>query len=187
MIYNERIKIRLTEPEDLATIAEIRGHPLVAPHQYRASRFMSFEIWLARMLASLAAESFEWKCSTVLFDSSIVGHISEFTTLSKNGAEVQLGWNLHPDYWGRGIMTHALTTHISNLTIDERCNTLTADCFAGNERCLRLLDRLGFKEISVGWLERLIICVFRLCPHRILRHKISPKQWNSKLHENVAQ
>ena len=140
---DQNIELRLALPDDIPSINEIRQHSLVAPHQYRISYPLWLEIWLTRLNADISAESFEWRITAVLFDSKIVGHISESRTLGKSGFSIRVGWNLHPDYWGRGVMTTALTEFISNLVSDKQCNSIVADCFEGNERCLRLLARLG--------------------------------------------
>lgn len=187
IIQESQIEIRLSLPDDFSAITEIRQHSLVAPQQYRVNRFHSLEIWLARLNADISTENFEWRTSSILFESSIVGYISEFGTHSKKHYSAQLGWNLHPDYWGRGIMTNALTRYISKLFLVDKCHSIVADCFVDNERCLRLLDRLEFKQMPIGRIERFLICLFRLCPHRIVRHRISAKDWKAKLEANNAE
>ena len=74
---DQNIELRLALPDDIPSINEIRQHSLVAPHQYRISYPLWLEIWLTRLNADISAESFEWRITAVLFDSKIVGHISE--------------------------------------------------------------------------------------------------------------
>ena len=78
-------------------------------------------------------------------------------------------------------MTSALTKFISNLVSNKQCTSIIADCFDNNDRCLRLVARLGFAEISIGEFERLLVCVVRLCSHRILRHRLNTLDWNGKI------
>jgi RimJ/RimL family protein N-acetyltransferase len=177
---DQNIELRLAVPDDFAAITDIRQHPLVRPQQYRVHNALWLEILLARLNADVSAQSFEWRVTAIHQESSVIGHISEFRTTCKSGISVQLGWNLHPDYWGCGLMTLALTEFINQLFSNEICTSVIADCFSNNERCIRLLHRLGFVETNIGQLERLLICAFRLCPHRILRHKLDVVEWSTR-------
>ena len=184
---HQSIKLRLAIPNDLPTLGEIRRHPLVAPHQYRINYPMWLEIWLARLNADVSTTHYEWRTTTILFESKVVGYISEFRSFRKSTFSVHLGWNLHPDYWGRGVMTTALTEFVTTLLLSsEQCTSIVADCFDSNERCLRLLSRLGFAATPIGAIERFLTLVFRLCPHRILRHELNPLQWRVQTNPDSA-
>jgi len=177
MVRKEKIDVRVFAPDDKPALDEICRHPLVVPHQYRVGLSDASAIWLARLNANVGAESFEWNTSTIFSGTSIVGYITEFRTLSKGSFSVQLGWNLHPDYWGHGIMTTALSKHISTLFQDDDCCSVIADCFSDNERCLRLLNRLGFKQSPIRRMERFLTCVVRMCPRKVLRHCTTSADW----------
>jgi RimJ/RimL family protein N-acetyltransferase len=176
----------LATPDDLPAIVEIRRHPLVAPHQYRFSYPMWLEICLARLNADVSTTGFEWRITTILFESKIVGYISELRTFRNSEFSVHVGWSLHPDYWGRGVMTTALTEFLTNLLSSKHCTTIVADCFESNERCLRLLTRLGFSATPIGGIERFLTWITRLCPYRILRHKLDATEWSVKPKAEIA-
>lgn len=170
----------------MQAIADIREHPLVRTHQYRIRYFLWLEIWLARLTSDISVQSIQWSVTSIFYDSIMIGHITETRKISTTGFSVELGWNLHPDYWGRGIMTCALTQFITELVSDEECMSVFADCFSNNYRCRRLLSRIGFAESPIGQIERVLICVFRLCHHRILRHELDIAKWRSKHQLEIA-
>ena len=177
---DQKFEIRTLIPSDIAAISDIQKHPLIAPQQYRVGYFSWLEIGLARLNADAFAESFEYRVTTIVLGSDVIGYISELRTNAKSRFSAKLGWNLHPDCWGRGLMTSALNVYISDLFSNEKCTSIIADCFAGNDRCLRLLSRLAFTEAPIGQMERFLIYIFRLCPHRILRHELDVVKWNAR-------
>ncbi len=176
-LRNKQVEVRATQTEDLPALAEIRQHPLVAPQQYRQSRYTTGRMWLARLNSDITTECFTWRSFTILVDATIVGYVSEFCTRSKYETSAQLGWSLHPDYWGRGIMTSALTEMITTMFTNQECDVVIADCFAHNDRCLRLLQRLNFKPAPIGRIERFLTWLVMICPHRIVRHRITSADW----------
>lgn len=57
-----------------------------------------------------------------------------------------LGWTLHPDHTGRGFATEALEA-VLRICFDQLgLRRVTADCFAGNERSWRLMERIGMRR-----------------------------------------
>lgn len=56
----------------------------------------------------------------------------------------EIGYILHPDYWGRGFATEALTAVIAHIFAHHAVEALKADIDPRNEASIRLLERLGF-------------------------------------------
>ena len=56
----------------------------------------------------------------------------------------EIGYILHPDAWGQGLATEALTAVIDHVFATRDVETLTADVDPGNLASIRLLERLGF-------------------------------------------
>ena len=83
--FSQSIELRLAIPADFASITEIRQPPKVAPQQYRLNYWMWLEIWLARLNADVSAERFEWQTTSIVYESAVIGHISEFRTFTKSG------------------------------------------------------------------------------------------------------
>lgn len=58
----------------------------------------------------------------------------------------EVGYILHPDHWGRGLATEALSAVIAHIFATRPIDVITADVDPRNEGSLRLLARLGFVE-----------------------------------------
>ena len=58
----------------------------------------------------------------------------------------EVGYILHPDHWGRGLATEALSAVIAHIFATRPIDVITADVDPRNEGSLRLLARLGFAE-----------------------------------------
>lgn len=58
----------------------------------------------------------------------------------------EVGFLLHPDYWGMGLAQEAMTALIAHLTRCHETRHLTAEADPRNTASLALLDRLGFRE-----------------------------------------
>lgn len=58
----------------------------------------------------------------------------------------EIGYILHPDYWGQGFATEALTAVIAHIFAYHPFEALRADIDPRNEASIRLLERLGFTE-----------------------------------------
>ena len=56
---------------------------------------------------------------------------------------IELGWRLHPEYWGQGIATSAASLLIARFRAEMPATTFTATTLGANERSKRVMDRLG--------------------------------------------
>ena len=56
---------------------------------------------------------------------------------------IELGWRLHPDFWGQGIATSAARMLINHFHAQKPGTTFTATTLSANERSKRVMDRLG--------------------------------------------
>jgi ribosomal-protein-alanine N-acetyltransferase len=61
----------------------------------------------------------------------------------------EVGYDLDPFYWGKGIMTEALTSVIKYGLEAMNLNRVQALIDSYNERSMRLVERLGFKKEGV--------------------------------------
>ena len=58
----------------------------------------------------------------------------------------EIGYILHPDAWGQGLATEALTAVIDHVFATRGVETLTADVDPENVASIRLLEKLGFEK-----------------------------------------
>jgi ribosomal-protein-alanine N-acetyltransferase len=58
----------------------------------------------------------------------------------------EIGYILHPDHWGQGLATEALSAVVGYIFATRPVEAITADVDPRNEASLRLLAKLGFIE-----------------------------------------
>ena len=172
------ITVRETNPSDLEGIFAVRRNPMVAPHQYPLRSKDTPERWLDWMSNSISKEV-EFRCSTIIDRDSVIGHISRLDFQFDGLNCVQCGWNILPEYWGKGIMTCVLRRHFDQFFTDEKIDLILADCFRKNERCIRLLNRLEFYRVSVSLYERVLTIYRTNCWKWIRRYQMDRESWNS--------
>ncbi|WP_129790539.1 GNAT family N-acetyltransferase [Sphingosinicella sp. CPCC 101087] len=137
-IRTERLLLRRARPGDLAAIHAILGHP-------RAMRYWSTpphrslgetREWLESMIAAPPGES----------EDFVIEH--EGQVIGKAGCWrlPEIGYILHPGYWGRGLAREALAAVIPRLFARFAIPAITADVDPRNLPSLALLRRLGFVE-----------------------------------------
>ena len=67
-------------------------------------------------------------------------------------AHAELGWTIHPDEWGQGYATEAVSALIDACFTALGVRRETAACFAGNEASWRLMERLGMRR-EAHWVK----------------------------------
>jgi RimJ/RimL family protein N-acetyltransferase len=70
--------------------------------------------------------------------------------------QVELGYSLHPDWWGHGIASEAIHKLLSWLFGERQIHRIAARTGRNNLRSCALLDRLGFRREGVlieSWWE----------------------------------
>ncbi|MBK1701642.1 hypothetical protein CKO22_12140 [Thiococcus pfennigii] len=149
------VDYRRATPEDSAFIKEVVGHSSVRRNNPDARLF-------CRLLDSyMAGENRRHGLSHTHFlvtrNGLAVGHIAEYLPdrETRAGQVCYLGFDVHPDYWGQGIMKAALRRYIDDGLDEHRFDQLISECLTTNLRCRRLLEGLGFEPRGVGLADQL--------------------------------
>ena len=129
--------LRRARPDDLDAIHEVMRRP-------EAMRY-----WSTPPHRTLE-ESREWLASMIedspaLRDDFVIEH--EGRVIGKAGCWrlPEVGFILHPDYWGRGLAREALSAVVARLFARYPIDAITADVDPRNASSLRLLEGLGFE------------------------------------------
>ena len=142
-IATARLKLRTARPDDLAAIHAIMTRADAMrwwsspPHETTDQT----RTWLDSMIANGP----EHPDFIIEFGGKVIGKAGFW-------APPDIGYILHPDYWGRGLATEALTAAIDHIFAVQTFDRLTADVDPGNTASIRLLERLGFAK--TGQAER---------------------------------
>lgn len=137
-IQTKRLQLRRARPDDLAALHAILSDP-------RAMRYWSSlphtdiaqtAEWLEGMIASPPEESDDF---IIERDGAVIGKAGCWRLPA-------VGYILHPDHWGRGLATEALSAAIAHVFAAFGIPELTADVDPRNAGSLALLAKLGFHE-----------------------------------------
>ena len=161
-ILTPRLRLRRARPEDLAAFHAILSDPeamrywSTLPHATLAES----RAWLDSMIDATQEES----CDFVIeYEGRAIG---------KAGCHLlpEIGFILHPDFWGRGFAGEALAAIIPHIFAHCPVQSLLADVDPRNAASLSLLTRLGFVEtgraertflIGDEWCDSLYLTLYR--------------------------
>jgi len=137
-LVTTRLKLRRAVPNDLEAMHEILSNRAAmrfwstAPHR----DLEQTRAWLAAMIAE----------EPPLSDDFLIEH--QGRVIGKAGAwrVPEIGFILHPDYWGQGFAGEAVGAAIAHVFARYDVDTITAEADPRNDPSVRLLKRLGFVE-----------------------------------------
>lgn len=139
MIRTARLLLRPAETGDLDDLHQVFSDP-------RAMRYWSHETHdspdrTQRVLDGMIASQRETGCEFVLdLDGRVIGKAGMWRA-------GEIGYILHPDFWGRGLMREALEALLPFAFARHReLAAITAEIDPRNVASSRLLARLGFAE-----------------------------------------
>jgi RimJ/RimL family protein N-acetyltransferase len=137
-LLTARLKLRRAAPGDLTALHEILSDPAAmrfwstAPHRDLAQT----QAWLDSMIADGPPRS----------DDFVIEH--QGRVIGKAGAWrlPEIGFILHPTYWGQGFAAEAVGAVIAHLFAAHEIGAVTAEADPRNTASVGLLKRLGFIE-----------------------------------------
>ena len=173
------IAIRDTVEADLPAIFRIRTDPLVHPHQYKLTRGDTIDVWKQQLFGSRKGGRMHFKSTTIVRDNEIIGHISQTHYEACGRNMCYCGWNLAPTYWGQGIAMIALSRLFDSFFSEQRIDTVISDCFSSNQRCIRLLQKLGYEPVPIAPYERVLILVVNRCLRWTRRFQLTADRWRA--------
>jgi len=137
-LVTSRLRLRRARPADLDGLHAVFSHP-VAMRYWSRPPHTELEQTREFLDSMIAAPS-------DLSDDFVVEH--EGRAIGKAGCWrlPEVGYILHPDYWGQGMASEALTAVIGHVFSTRAIEAIKADVDPRNEGSLRLLARLGFVE-----------------------------------------
>ncbi len=137
-LITARLRLRRAAPGDLAAMHEILSDP-------GAMRY-----WSSPPHASLD-QTREWLDGMIadgppLSEDFVIEHQGRVVGKAGCWRVPEIGYILHPLYWGQGLAAEACRAVIAHIFASYGVDAITADVDPRNEASLRLLARLGFAE-----------------------------------------
>jgi [ribosomal protein S5]-alanine N-acetyltransferase len=139
MIKTKRLLLRPARMEDLGAVHRFRSSQDVALYlpDAAATALDQTREWLSNMIANRFEEGEDY---LIDLNGTIIGKVGAYRL-------PEIGYMLHPDYWGHGYASEALCGFLVHLTRTRPDITeLIADVDPRNDRSLAMLRRLGFEE-----------------------------------------
>lgn len=93
----------------------------------------------------LAADENETFAFAVTADSKVIGSIGVFRQQNIHSRTAELGYYIAEGYWGRGLMTEAVTQVCRHVFENSDIIRIYAEPFAYNAASCRVLEKAGFK------------------------------------------
>ncbi len=138
LLVTLRLTLRRAEARDLDDLHAIFTRPEAMRYWTHPAHetLQQSQDWLAAMIAASPDTS----------DDYVIEHKGKVIGKAGAWAIPEVGFILHPEYWGQGLMHEAMTAVVRHLFLTHPMPHLTAEADPRNAASLGLLTRLGFVE-----------------------------------------
>ncbi|MEO6039214.1 MAG: GNAT family N-acetyltransferase [Saprospiraceae bacterium] len=146
-LHTERLALRALVPADAPALFVLRSDPRIMNFIDRppAETIAEVEALMQRIeLETAAGKSVFWGMS-LKNSPQLIGNISLWN-LDPETATAELGYVLHPDFWGQGYMQEALVCAVAFGLEVMGARMIEAYLRPGNLRSVRLVERNGFRR-----------------------------------------
>ena len=148
-VETERLLLRPWSPADLEDLVAVFAEPEVWRYPFgRALSRHESEQFLDRQLEHWEANGFGMWAAVLMGTARLIGYmgLSIPRWLPQVLPAVEVGWRLHPDYWGRGLATEggraSLRHGFETLELDRIISIFAPDNVASG----RVMERLGMHD-----------------------------------------
>lgn len=146
-IHTERLTLRLMTSADVDDVHAYQSRDDVCEYLLHEARTRDeVEVWVAKYGAAteLAADG-DWIEPAVELGGRVIGHMYlTIASVENRGAEI--GWTLHPDYFGRGFATEAAAAILDLAFGELGLHRVRAELDPRNDASIALCRRLGMRE-----------------------------------------
>jgi len=163
MIRTKRLLLRHARMDDAAEMYKILSNDDAMrywsspPHRELAQT----QAWIADMVAATAKGSEDF---IIEVDGRVAGKVGAYRL-------PEFGYILHPDFWGRGLATEAVSAFLCHV-YETRPDivVLSTDIDPRNTASVRLVEKLGFRETGraertfethIGWCNSIYFAIDR--------------------------
>jgi ribosomal-protein-alanine N-acetyltransferase len=153
-LTSRRLVLRQFRPSDAHAVYQIFSQDIVT--RYHNLEIMD-SITQAEKVVKIRAKSFErgegarWAITRIGWEDDLIGSCGYYN-LNGIHFSVEIGYDLHPDYWRQGIMTEALSAVIDygySGAFEFPLNRIQALTYLDHKASAGLLLKLGFQEEGI--------------------------------------
>ncbi|MBL7961785.1 GNAT family N-acetyltransferase, partial [bacterium] len=144
-LSTSRLELRQVASSDANEFLKLRSDPRVM--EFMDKPLMASLDEAAEAIRKIQAafecnESITWAIS-LMGDPKLIGTIG-FWKITKEHHRAEIGYLLHPDYWGKGLMQEALMPVLDYGFRVMRLHSVEANVNTGNAVSMRFLEKNGF-------------------------------------------
>ncbi len=146
-IRTERLVLRLMTPGDVDDVHAYQGREDVCRYLLHEARTREevVESVTKYAAATRLAEEHDWIEPAIELDGRVIGHMFlTIASLESLGAEI--GWTLHPDFFGKGYAREAAAAILDLAFGELGMHRVRAELDPRNDASIALCRRLGMRE-----------------------------------------
>ncbi len=151
-LRTKRLVLREVTEEDVDWYLEhfsrdeiVHGQGFPAPRDRRAAK-RELQLYFSGLFKERSG--FRWGIA-LRDDDSLIGSAGFYKWVKPDGHQAEIGYDLDPGYWGRGIMKEALTAIIDFGFRRMKLDRIEVLVMPSNARSIGLLEKLGFQKEGV--------------------------------------
>jgi ribosomal-protein-alanine N-acetyltransferase len=154
ILQTERLSLREFQPTDAQAVFDSFSQAKVTKYINRGPMQSIQEAEeLVEIRTSLFQRGFgvRWAITTIDDPTKFIGSCGCYK-LDRSNRSMEIGYDLHPDYWRQGIMTEAVMAMINfaySAAFFFHLNRIEALTYVDHSASIGLLKKLGFKEEGI--------------------------------------
>ena len=155
-LSTDRLQLRQPELSDAPAIFAIRANDQVNKHLDRepAKTVDDARAFIEKINAGIARnEAFYW---VITFEETLIGTICLWQ-FSEKPSKAEIGFELHPDFQGKGFMQEALAAVLEFGFSELKLNFIEGYTNLKNAGSIKLMEKLGFVNTRVLLDENAVI------------------------------
>jgi ribosomal-protein-alanine N-acetyltransferase len=163
ILTTESLTLRQFSETDSEEIFELRSNPEINKYlERKQSKTLEDALsFIGNILdSSNTGELFYWAL-TKTGEEKLIGIICLFN-FSENGKKCEIGFELLTEYHGKGIITEAANKVIEFANQKLGVNAIDASIHKDNQSSIRLVQKIGFKQLESVGDKNKDLTVFRL-------------------------
>jgi ribosomal-protein-alanine N-acetyltransferase len=144
-LITERLQLRQLSAEDDKEILQLRSDDRVNQFLARDRNSTIYEarVFITKINKAISDNASMYWAITLKTDNKVIGTACLWNIQPEN-YRAEIGYELHPDFWGKGIMQEALPHVIGYAFETVHLHSIEADLHAGNIPSKKLLEKNGF-------------------------------------------
>lgn len=150
VLQGPRVRLRQWQDSDCAEFAQLNADPVAMEFFPAALTRAESDAMVARLRSAIDTRGWGFWCL------EIDGHCAGFTGLNTPTFEaafmpnVEIGWRMHPRYWGQGYATEAARLAVDFAFTDLRLQEIVSFTAVANVRSRAVMERLGMRRDVAG-------------------------------------